>query len=281
MRYSHSRPALTITAPAGGAILTDPARLTNNRPRAVTQFTWPTGAQTTATTMTIRATWSGAISPGVAALLGTSLPAGLPVKVQAFNGSSYVDLAAPSSGTIFQRPPDGKRLFSVVLPGGITATTGLQFVLTNNLAGSPVMTADQLFTIGELWLGEADEIATGAKWSIAYQDSTKNTWSFDQQPWTRKGVAQRVYQFTPAIMKQDAIYGTDSDPTAFDLDALYATLFNGQPVLCVPRYETDSYSARLTNRNTIFGLASQFPGYEHLAGQWFEPQPVKVTESAL
>lgn len=280
MRYSHSRPALTITTPAGGAILTDPARLTNNRPRAKTQFTWTAGSQTTATTMTIRSTWADLMIPGVGAMLSTSLPAGLPVKVQVLDGASYIDLGAPSSGVIFQRP-DGTRLFSVALPDGVDPTTGLQFVLTNNIGGSAVMAADQLFTVGELWPGKSVELDIEPDWSIAWEDSTKTAWSLDQQPWTRVGSARRVLTFTPRNAEQDELFGIDSDPGALDLGELYAALFSGKPIVCIPRHTNQAYSQRLANRNTIFGLASQLPGYKHAAGLLYDQTSIKVSEAAM
>ena len=261
--------------------MTDAARLTNTRPRSKTQFTWTSGAQTTATTMTLECAWTGAISPGAVAILGTDLPAGLPVAIKVWNGSAFVTPAAPSGGSIVQRP-DG-RVFAIALAAGIAATTRLQLILTNNIAGATVMAGDQLFTAGELWVGPSEELVLINDWQPMWEDSSKYAWSFDQQASVRGGVARKLFTFTPKLMKEDDIYGSDSDPTALDLDALLGNMFGGEPGLFIPRYMDDSgaYSNRLAARTAVFGVATQMPSNPHLTGPWYKPGAVKITAPAI
>lgn len=281
MIFSRLRPAFTATTPAGGSILTESSRLTNNRPRAKTQFTWTAGAQTTTTTMTIELDWTGSIAPRVVAILGTDLPAGLPVAIEVWNGSAFVAPAAPNSGSIVQRP-DG-RAAAIVLPAGIAATTKAQLILTNDIAGATVMTGGQLFTIGEAWIGQADQLDLINSWQRLWDDTTKLQWSFDKQPFVRKGVAGNVFTFTPKPSDAAYIYGSDTDPSALDLDSLNGSMFGGQPVLCVPQYldETGAYSNRIASRSACFGFATQMPSFERLAAGLHAPGAVKITAPAI
>jgi len=277
MLYSYNRPALTITAPAGGAILTDPARLTNGRPRSKTRCTWTAGAQTTSTTMALQCIAGSAFVPRMAAILGTDLPVGLPMQAQTFNGSTWSNVGSADQ---VRATPTGGRIVCIVLPTGLAATTGVRFVFTNNIGGSTVLTAGQEFTLGEAWPSGGDDIDIEPGYAIGFADSTKTTWSRDQQPQTRIGVPQRTLTFTPAAAVQDTEFGTGAGT---DLGAIYASMLGGQPILCVPRYKDASgvYSSAITARNAIFGLASQLPGYSHAAGPWYTNAAIKVAEAAM
>lgn len=281
MMFSYARPALTFTAPAGGAILTDQARLTNEKPRSKTQLRWTSGAQTTATTMTLQVEWTGAISPRVVAIMGASLPAGLPVAIKVWNGAAFVTPAAPNNGTIVQRP-DG-RAFAIVLPDGITASTKAQLIMTNNIGGSTVLAGDDLFTLGEGWVAGGEELVVINDWQPTWEDSTKYQWSFDQQASKRAGKGRRVFTFTPKLMDEDDIFGSDTDPAALDLDMLLGNVLEGAPVLCIPRYTDTSgaYSNRLAARTATFGVATQMPSFPHLAGPNYKPGAMKITAPAI
>jgi hypothetical protein len=280
MIYSFSRPVITVTTPAGGAILTDQARLTNKRPRSKSQFTWTSGAQTTATTMTLECAFASK-SPGAIAIMGTDLPVGMPVAIKFWNGSSFVAPAAPNSGTIVQRP-DG-RVFVIVLPTGLTDTSKAQIILTNNIGGGTVMTADQLFTIGELWLAPAQvlDIEPGAQ--VVPDDSTKATWSRDQQASVREGVDADVFTFTPMVAEQDEVFGDGTDAAALYLRNLYATMRRGNFVLCIPRYldAANAWSPWLASQSAILGLVSQGPGYTQNDGPWYTQQSIKIKGTAI
>lgn len=149
----------------GASIDTSAAALTNGRPTSLTSFTWLSGAQTTSSTLQLRGTWSGAITPRVVAVLGCSLPAGTNIRVTGSNdgGSTWaVDLDPDVTGADEQRLtqlPSGARVAWFRLPAGITAIDGIQISLINDVDGVASIAASTEFTLGEVWVSDAAEYA--------------------------------------------------------------------------------------------------------------------------
>ena len=279
MYYSHSRPSITWTVSAG-TIITDPTRLTNGRPGSVTRFTWPAGAQTTSTTMALEGVFDKACSPGLVGLRNVSLPVGTLVKIQADFGAGYVNIAAPNQSRVFARP-NGEKVLWIVLPTGLASASALQFVIYNDVNGAVSIVASSEFTIGEAWVGPGLDLGIQNNWSFAPDDSTKTTWSRDQQPSTRKGTTRRVLTWTPAMVKELAMFGDPANPSAIDMELLIGKMALDTPVVCVPRTldAAGAYSDYLVNRTAVFGIATKKSLPKHAAGPWYQGNDITLSEA--
>jgi len=281
MILSHSRPDLDVTVTAG-AILSDTARLTNNRPRSVTRFQWPSGAQTTATTMGIQTTWAQSFSPRVVGLMNTTLPAGTKVEFQIYDGAGFVLPSAPNTQRVVQLP-NGSRHAWIVLPAGLDSIDRVRPLVYNDVNGVASIAADSTWDLGEYWVGPAEDFVIKAGHANPREDSTKVNWTRRFQPFIRSGSSRRNFNFTPKLSQQIETYGDPGDSTALDLDALFSKIDRGQPAVCIERWQDSAgaYSPYLVHRTVKFGVITKLPGEKHMAGQYFDFDTGVLAEIAM
>ena len=132
---------------AGAAWLSDDAgaALINGRPAAASRLQWLSGAQTTASVLTLRGSWGTAIAPRVVGLVGLTLPAGTLIRL-AFRrpaDAGYTYLADVPQQRIVQLP-DGSRCAWFVLDDGLDPVIGVEYRIVNDVYGSASIAAGAL-----------------------------------------------------------------------------------------------------------------------------------------
>lgn len=144
-----------ITLPTTGITYTGPSLtslsgLKDGRPGTLTLLEW-------AGTPAIRASWDSAIVPRVAAIINTSLPAGVDVAVGLKRPSEAYDYALQSAQIV--NLPNGERGCVVVFPAGLDPCDGIEWAFS----GSEMADEDE-FSVGELWVSAGAELCIRSAW---------------------------------------------------------------------------------------------------------------------
>jgi hypothetical protein len=264
MKISYNRPAIAWSLlGAGAAWLSDDAgaALTNGRPAAVSRLQWLSGAQTTASILTLRGTWATAFAPGVLALLGLTLPVGTLITL-AFRrpaDAGYTYQADVASQRVVQLP-DGSRCAWFVLADGLDPVIGVEYRLHNDVNGAASIAADSAFEVGEAWVGPTVEILHTADWKDVDNDPSVTKRSKGSQPFTVEVRGFRTLQAPFAIAKLAAVRGGGLAGGA-DQQLLRAAVRAGQRVAAVTRFDTPAE----IQRTAVFGVA-RFDAIAHLSG---------------
>jgi len=264
MLISYSRPAIiwALIGP-GAAWLSDDAgaALINGRPAAVSRLQWLSGAQTTASVLTLRGTWATAFAPRVLALLGLTLPAGTLITL-AFRRAAdagYTYLADLASQRVVQLP-DGSRCAWFVLDDGLDAVIGVEFRIANDVDGAASIAADSAFDIGEAWVGPTVEIPHTADWKDIDNDPSVQRRSKGSQPFTTEVRGYRTLQAPFALGKLPVVRGGGL-ANGMDWQMLRANIRASSRVTVVPRFDT----AAEIHRTALFGVG-RFDPIAHLSG---------------
>lgn len=264
MLISYSRPAITWSLiGAGAAWLSDDAgaALTNGRPASVSRLQWLSGAQTTASILTLRGVWGSAFAPRVLALLGLTLPVGTLITL-AFRRSAdagYTYQADIASQRIVQLP-DGSRCAWFVLADGLDPVIGVEFRIHNDVNGAAAIAADSTFDMGEAWVAPTVEIPHASDWKDIDNDPSVTQRSKGSQPFTAPVRGFRTLQVPFAIAQLSAVRAGGLAGGA-DQQLLRAATRAGQRVAAVTRFDTPSE----IQRTAVFGVA-RFDAIAHLSG---------------
>jgi hypothetical protein len=264
MKISYNRPAIAWSLiGAGAAWLSDDAgaALTNGRPAAVSRLQWLSGAQTTASILTLRGTWATAFAPGVLALLGLTLPAGTLITL-AFRrpaDAGYTYQADVASQRVVQLP-DGSRCAWFVLTDGLDPVIGVEYRIHNDVNGAASIAADSAVDVGEAWVGPTVEISHTADWKDIDNDPSVTRRSKGSQPFTAEVRGFRTLQAPFAIATLAAVRGGGLAGGA-DQQLLRAAVRAGQRVAAVTRFDTPAE----IQRTAVFGVA-RFDAIAHLSG---------------
>lgn len=270
MLISYSRPAITWSLiGAGAAWLSDDAgaALTNGRPASVSRLQWLSGAQTTASILTLRGVWGSAFAPRVLALLGLTLPVGTLITL-AFRRSAdagYTYQADIASQRIVQLP-DGSRCAWFVLADGLDPVIGVEFRIHNDVNGAAAIAADSTFDMGEAWVGPTVEIPHEAGWARGVADPTQVRRSYGGQPFgrTRRSWRTLKLRFAPAA---SAEVNGDGLAAGSDWEQVEAALLSGSPCAVLPRWL--GQTADYLQRTALFALAVQQGDVQHAAGSLY------------
>lgn len=228
---------------AGAAWLTDADVMTNGRPAASARLQWLSGAQTTASVLTLRGTWSTALVPRVVALLGLTLPVGTLITL-AFRrpaDAGYTYLADVASQRVVQLP-DGSRCAWFVLADGLDPVIGVEYRIHNDVDGAASIVADSTFDAGEAWVGPTFEVCARRTMQDHVIDPTVKRRSYGSQTFASQRLPYRSIQLE-LVPQKDADIG--------DVRALRGQVMQAERVAIVP-VETDVYGTAL------FGTAYQF-----------------------
>ncbi|MGS1128463.1 hypothetical protein ACVCL3_15820 [Rhodanobacter sp. UC4437_H4] len=264
MLISYSRPDITWSLIGTGATwLSDDAgaALTNGRPASVSRLQWLSGAQTTASILTMRGVWGTAFAPRVLALLGLTLPAGTLITL-AFRrpaDAGYTYQADVASQRVVQLP-DGSRCAWFVLADGLDPVIGVEYRLHNDVSGSASIAAGSAIDVGEAWVGPTVEVPHGSDWRDMDNDPSVVKRSKGSQPYAVEVRGYRTLQVPFAIAKLAAVRGGGLAGGA-DQQVLRAAVRAGGRVAAVPRFDTPAE----IQRTAIFGVA-RFDPIAHLAG---------------
>lgn len=265
MLISYNRPAdiAWSLVGTGAAFLSDDAgsALTNGRPAAATRLQWLSGAQTTASLLTVRGTWTAGVVPRVLALLGLTLPVGTLIKL-AFRRSGdagYTYLADVPQQRVAQLP-DGSRCAWFVLDAGLDAVIGVEFRILNDVNGAASIVAGSAFDIGEAWVGPTVDMPHTSDWKDVDNDPSVTRRSKGSQPFTTTNRGYRTLQVPLALAKLPDVRGGGLANGA-DWQQVRSSIRGGAPVAAVPRFK----SADEIHRTAIFGVA-RFDAIAHLQG---------------
>ena len=138
---------ITYTGPA----LTSLAGLKDGRPGSLTVLEW-------AGSPVIRASWDVPIVPRVAAIINTTLPAGVDVAVSWKTVGGGYDYETQNLQIV--ELPNGERGLIARWPDGLDLCDGIEFALS----GTSMADEDE-FTVGELWASPGVELCIRSTWA--------------------------------------------------------------------------------------------------------------------
>lgn len=268
MLISYNRPAsIAWSLPTGGTWLTDASVLTNGRPAAAARLQWLSGAQTTASILTLRGTWATASVPRVVALLGLTLPVGTLITL-AFRrpaDAGYTYLAGVPSQRVVQLP-DGSRCAWFVLDAGLDAVIGAEYRIANDVNGVASIAADSTFDIGEAWVGPAVDIPHEAGWARGRVDPTALRRSKGGQLFGVASQSWRNLQVRFTVASASEVNGAGL-ANASDWEQIEAALLAGARCCAIPRWlgQTTDY----LQRTALFAAAMQQGNVQHAAGNLY------------
>ncbi|WP_430391066.1 hypothetical protein [Dyella sp. 20L07] len=268
MKISYNRPTSIAwsLAGAGAAWLTDSDALTNGRPAAVVRLQWLTGAQTTASVLTLRGTWAAALTPGMVGLVGLSLPIGTLITL-AFRrptDAGYTYQAGVYQQRVTQLP-DGSRCAWFLLADGLDPVIGIEYRIANDVSGAALIPADSTVNLGEAWIGTTIDVPHEASWTRGIVDPTtvrrsKGGQLFGVPAKTWRSLSVRLSASPLSEVSGDGLQGTDWEQIEGELAAA------GRCVV-VPRWR--GQTADYLQRTVLFAVASKQGDVEHLAGNLF------------
>lgn len=246
MLISYNRPSIAWSlVGAGAAWLSDDAgaALTNGRPAAASRLQWLSGAQTTASVLTLRGTWGNAFAPRVLALLGLTLPVGTLVRL-AFRrpaDAGYTYLADTYTQRVVQLP-DGSRCAWFALPDGLDPVIGVEYRIVNDVNGSASIAAGAAFDVGEAWVAPTSAFKLRRTVQDKITDPTVRRRSYGSQTYASPRLPYRSLALE-LVPQRDASISS--------VRAVRGQVLQAQRVALVP-VEADIYGTAL------FGTASAF-----------------------
>lgn len=270
MLISYSRPSINWSLLGAGATwLSDDAggALTNGRPAAASRLQWLSGAQTTASILTLRGVWGTAFAPRVLALLGLTLPIGTLITL-AFRrpaDAGYTYLADVATQRVVQLP-DGSRCAWFALDDGLDPVIGVEYRIHNDVSGSASIAADSAFDIGEAWVGPTVDVPHEAGWARGIVDPTRLQRSYGSQAFGRARRSWRTLKvrFAPA---ESAEVNGDGLTGGSDWEQVEAALLSAAPCAVLPRWL--GQTANYLQRTALFAIATQQGDVQHAAGSWY------------
>jgi len=257
MKISHSRPQMVVTT--NGAAVDDLAILTSGNPAETARIALPASGP-----LTLTASLSSQIVPGLTGFLNTTLPVG---------SSVTVTIGAYSASGQVIALPQGERLCLIFLDPGLAASSAVTLSIASGLG------AGALVDIGELWHAPMIDVPIKKGWRDQEVDKSEGDMSEFSQQSDRRGQVRRQRTFAVTQIKQADVYGT-GNVMSMGFKALWARLNRRQRAIYITRWLDDAgvLSPSLIAANAIFGIAKQPPGTAHLSGSWFDPSEIVVDE---
>lgn len=262
MLLSYNRPAITWTlAGDGAAWLTESDVLTNGRPAAAARLQWLSGAQTTASVLTLRGAWDTAFSPRLVGLLGLTLPVGtlITLAFRRAQDAGYTYLAGQASQRVVQLP-DGSRCAWFLLANGADPVIGIEYRIANDVDGVATIAAGAVVDVGEAWVGPTVELAHGADWSESETDPSTVRRSKGSQVFVAEQPAYRSWH-GPLVLANVAKVRGGGLAGGADWGTLRAACHGNGRVAAVPRFDSISE----LHRTALFGRAT-WDATQHLNG---------------
>lgn len=282
MIFGHSRPPdidWRITG-TGASIDTDEADLTDGRPDTVVEFTWRSGSQNTSTVTGLEADWSDPIVPGLVGVSNIDLPAGTKVAVS-FRRESDPPLNYPYSAdghVTFQRVvegPRGERTAWFVFDNTSTPVVGMRISIYNDVNGVADIVASQIFHIGEIFIGAADDICVGLEASIDQIDPTVAQFSWNNQPYVSPGTPYRQLNFRLRTASETTWRETYLP--------MLAKIDRGQTGAFVLSWTDASgnFDADVLHQHALIGITTKQPTQTHRQKRFYDSGAMAVIEAPI
>lgn len=270
MLISYDRPADLSFFVVGATVLTaDLSIMANGRANERARFRWPSGAQTTGTSIRIYATWGAPISVGAVAIIGCTLPAGTRVDVYYAAQSSPTEVLI-ASGTLRAHPLGWRSIILDVVnapPFDLDPTTAVMLDIFNDVGGVAVIAADTVFEIGEVWCGKGVDVPIKPALTIGYEDRSSVDVSIYSQPWLLPEVPRRRFTAAPSLMAEARVAGRTQD-----LEQVHARVLSRQTCLVIPtsRDKEGNYSQALVDAWGMLGYFESVPALVHVEARYYE-----------
>ncbi|MHC6216758.1 hypothetical protein ACVQEN_06005 [Stenotrophomonas acidaminiphila] len=242
MLIGYGMPAVQSVALVGGAWLTADAgaALFDGKPARRSRIA-RTGA------LSINITFAGTIVPRIVALLGLSLPPGVPVT------------AAGASGTTV-RLPDGS-VCAWLFPTGAASVSSVSVGIDTTAA---------TVEVGEIAVLRAVDVGIADGWAVATIDTSVHTRTKGAQLNTVEGPRYRRFTGNLSARHTDVAHGAGLGGT--DWDAVVLALQGRRRGCIVPEYSRTkggSIDPALAARSAIYGAASNTWSVENVSGRYF------------
>lgn len=209
----------------GATFMTDSEALDDGRPSSATRIQWLSGAQTTSSVLTLRATWvTGIINVRLVGIIGTTLPVGTKVVCKRRFDLTW---SGDQESRVVQRP-DGVRVVWFYFDEDGEERSGFEFEIFNDVNGIAAIEADSAFDIGEAWGGICSQWCIRPTYASGRDDLSVMKQSIGGQPFPirRRALATSQIEFTPVTYEQ--AYGMEG------LEFIREYLLAYQPVVVVP-----------------------------------------------
>ena len=262
MLLSTDRPDMTWSlVGTGAAFLTDEDALTNGRPSSGTRIQWLSGAQTTASVLKLRGTWSSGLVPvRLVGLIGLNLTVGLKIIAALRHDLSWN--YRPVEGVVVERQ-DGVRVAWFVFDqtgDDQDEVDGIEFQIFNDAGGYAVIDADSTFDIGEAWGAPASEWCIRPSYESGRDDLSKMRKSIGGQPFPVRRRSETISQveFTPLVYQ--SAFGDQPTYGSPSLSIVRESLLAYQPSVIVPMtaepFTGGGVDAAYVNKFAEFGYAN-------------------------
>ena len=256
-----------IGGPFGGRFLNGTqGGLVDGIPARVARLIWFTTAGNTSTTLSIPTLFAQERNNRIAAVLGLSLPVGTLMRVRLKNASTTVVAFIDQRAVRFS---DGSTGAWFVFPFGTPASKFADLVIFNDVNGSALIAANQVFDIGEFAVMPAVDIELERGWSFENIDPSERERSRDSQ---LNEVARPPYRsFEGRLVAHEfnqAYAGGLAD--GMDLQKLAISMSAGGRAIAIPRWLA---TANTPDQNQINATATYGAGrlgkIEHLGGIYY------------
>jgi hypothetical protein len=230
--------------------------------------------------MGIVAEWTDAIVPGIVGISNIDLPTGTKIQV-AFRRESDSPGTYPYAGVAYvtlqriQEGPRGERTAWFLFQNTSTPVVGCKISIYNDVNGSADIVASQSFTIGEIFIGAADDVCVGLAASIDQVDPTVNAFSWNNQPYVSPGIPYRQLNFK--LQTADESVWFDS------YEPLLAKIDRGQFGAFVISWKDSAgnFDAIKLHRYALIGIANKQPNRTHVARGIYDSGQMQVIESPI
>lgn len=269
---------------AGVSFATSTAQLTDGRPGSVSRFVWPSHANPDLAWVQMEGTWTAPATTRFIGILNINMFQGTEIQItfRRFGTSTY---DAPAGSVYVERLANGVHVAYASLPdlGFSYSGVRIKMLAYNAVFGGASIFVGTPVDIGEIWLGQLQDVPIKNDWSCNWEDSSLTRDSELIQPWAQRGTPRRVLQFTPDLRRLDGVYGArqglGTDVANAALEKITTRLDRAQQVVCVPRVDASGYA--LMARSAVFGTAIKLGGYRHVRGDVYDTTPFTVREAPV
>lgn len=257
-----------------GGLSADNAPLTDRSPASRVALTWSSGAQTTASTVSLVADCD--VTPRMVALLGVDLPSGLKVELwgkRGIDAGFTYNLGGNSQSQDLVTFDDGSVGAVWVLADGLDQVEKLELRFFNDVAGVAVIAASAPFEIGEVVIAEAVEVAIETGWRFDNKDPSKARRTLGSQIDRVRRTGYRTLNCTPCFATTAEARSGGLGSTT-DWQRIMAAM-RADPYLLAVVHSSTSADIQDT---AIFGIATKTPSLEALSGPYYGPGELVIEE---
>ncbi len=222
-------------------VLASLSYLTDGAVRNVARITWPTGTQTTETSVAFQTNYPSITAPvRVAALVGTTFPVG--TKVRLLNDDLFADPIKQLRMVPY--PPDPTKTMVWFVLDATIVMSNPRIAVYNDVNGSHPFTAAQVFDVGEFFMDDALDVCVtdlSVQWvdpSVNNNTAGNSTKSFARFPYRQTTVTLGPRQFKAAYLAANTPSAPTINPaTPRDIQTLLLTMQRARRMAIVPKFK--------------------------------------------